>query len=157
MTWQQTIAGKFPRDFVHHLGDGKMMIANINTSEGHSKYIVEVYQEHYARLRHYFLRHLENTCEAEDCVQETINRFFFFMDDRDWEAEAEYISVYLMRIAGLICSRKLAEKRRQRADNPNVNGNSCIFTNLQTLVLQAIKEGLEFKQIFLRPKRATAD
>ena len=94
-----------------------MKIAAINANEDHVQYIGQVYQEHGARLRHYFLVQLGDTSEVDDCVQETICRFFFFMEDRQWEAETKYISVYLMRIAGLLCSRKLAEKRKQRADS----------------------------------------
>jgi len=128
-----------------------MTIATIHADEDQSQYIGTVYQQHSARLRRYFLIQLGGPSEADNCVQETIRRFFFFMEDRDWEAEAEYISVYLMRIAGLICSRKLAEKRRQCADNSDDTENNSVFTSLQTLAFQAVKERIEFLQFVLRP------
>ena len=60
------------------------------------------------------------------------------MEDRCWETDVEYLSVYLMRIAGSICSRKLAERKRQSKFDKFRNG-----------VVQAIKERKDFKQLFL--------
>ncbi len=128
-----------------------MTIATIHADEDQSQYIGTVYQQYSDRLRRYFLIQLGDPSEADNCVQETMRRFFFFLEDRDWEAEAEYISVYLMRIAGLICSRKLAEKRRQCADNSDDTENNSIFMSLQTLAFQAVKERIEFLQFVLRP------
>jgi hypothetical protein len=100
---------------------------------------------------------LGDTSEADDCVHETIRRFFFFMEDRNWEAEAEYMNVYLMRIAGLLCSRKLAEKRSRFAGSLVNDGNKSSFNKVRVEAIQTIKERLQFKQFFLRAKRATAD
>jgi hypothetical protein len=122
-----------------------MIITNINASEEQSQYIGQVYQEHYARLRHYFLTQLGNTSEADDCVQETIRHLFFFMEERCWEAEAEYIPVYLMRIAGLLCSRKLAEKRLQSANNLDGNESNSLFDKVRIAVIRTMKERIEFK------------
>src|SRR5437016_5225667 len=106
-----------------------MRIATINASEDHSQYVGQVYQEHYARLRHYFLIQLGNASEADDCVHETLRRLFFFMEERDWEAEAEYIFVYLMRIAGGICSKKLGEKGPQRTSGLG-NMHNSLFNKI---------------------------
>jgi DNA-directed RNA polymerase specialized sigma24 family protein len=132
------------------LGGGKMTIGTINTSEDHSRYIGQVYQEQYARLQRYFLIQLGDSSEADDCVQETIRRLFFFMEDRNWEAEAEYIPVYLMRIAGLLCSRKLAEKRSQRAASLSNNENNSLFVKIKIEMIKALKERVEFKQSIRR-------
>jgi DNA-directed RNA polymerase specialized sigma24 family protein len=134
-----------------------MTIEIVNASEDRSHYVGLVYEEHYGRLRHYFLLQIGDAAEAEACVHETIRRFFFFMEDRNWEAEVKYISIYLMRIAGLLCSRKLAEKRAQHTRGLNDNGNKSSFNKIRDEVFQTIKEHLQFKQIFLRPKRLTAD
>lgn len=87
-----------------------MTIATIEASEDQCQYLGQVYQEQYPKLRHYFARQLGDGPEADECARETIRRLFFFMEDRDWEAEAEYVPVYLMRIAGLLCSRKLRDR-----------------------------------------------
>lgn len=134
-------------------GTGEIARATINVSEEHSQHVGQVYQEHYARLRHYFLTQLGAASEAEDCVRETIRHFFFFMEDRLWEAE--YISVYLMRIAGLICSRKLAEKRLRSANGLKENENRGRFNKIRTQAVRTIKERIEFRQpefrqLFLR-------
>jgi DNA-directed RNA polymerase specialized sigma24 family protein len=91
-----------------------MMINAGSVSEAHSQYIGQVTQEHYARLRHYFLIQLGDASEADECVEETMRHFFFFMEERQWEEETEYISDYLMKIAGLLWSRKVIEKRSRR-------------------------------------------
>jgi DNA-directed RNA polymerase specialized sigma24 family protein len=117
-----------------------MTIASINASEDQNQYVAQVYEEQYARLRRYFLVQLGDSSEADDCVHETMRRLFFFMEERNWEAEAEYIPVYLMRIAGLVCSRKLSEKRSQSA-----------FHKVKLMAIQAIKERMESMKTFLRP------
>lgn len=134
-----------------------MRIETINASEDHNHYVGQVYEEHYGRLLHYFLVQIGDTSEADNCVHETIRRLFFFMENRDWEAEAEYINVYLMRIAGLLCTRKLAEKRSQGALSLADNGNKSSFNKIRDEVLQTIKERLQFKQFFVKPKRVTTD
>jgi DNA-directed RNA polymerase specialized sigma24 family protein len=126
-----------------------MTIATINASEDQSQYIGDVYQEHGARLRHYFLVQLGDAAEAEDCVQETICRLFFFMEDRNWEAEAEYISVYLMRIAGLLCSRKLSEKSSRRTSSLNKGGKKSLFNKVRTELTETIKHPRELIQFVL--------
>src|SRR5215216_5327516 len=128
-----------------------MTIATINASEEHCKYIGQVYQEQYARLRRYFLVQLGSSSEADDCVQETIRRLFFFMEDRDWEAEAEYIPVYLMRIAGLLCSRKLMAQRGQRAAGLDDNKHDGLFHKIRIEALKTIKERIEIQRFVLRP------
>lgn len=128
-----------------------MMLANFNVSEDHSQYVGQVYQKHYARLRHYFLTQLGDVREAEGCVNETFRHLFFFMEDRDWEAEAEYIFVYLMRIAGLLCSRKLGEMRSQHAAELYGNGRNSLFNKVRAEVAGVMKERSEFIRSILRP------
>lgn len=127
-----------------------MTISTINASEEHSQHIGQVYREHYARLRRYFLAHLGDASEADQCAQETIRRFFFFMEDRCWETDVEYIPVYLMRIAGFLCSRRLAEKRVRRSNSLKGENNS-LLNKIKNKVIQAINELAEFRQLFLRP------
>jgi len=123
-----------------------MTLSMINASEEHSLHIGQVYQEHYARLRRYFLAQLGNASVADACVQETIRRFFFFMEDRCWETDAEYIPVYLMRIAGFLCSRRLAEKRVRRS----------LFNRIKNEVLETINALTKLWQLFLRPVKGNA-
>lgn len=115
-----------------------MTIATINASEDQSQYVGQVYQEQYARLRRYFLTQLGDGDEADKCVHETLRRLFFFMEDRDWEAEAEYVPVYLMRIAGFLCSRKLGEKRAQRAAGV-AGGGESLFNKIRAEVFWVIR------------------
>jgi hypothetical protein len=127
-----------------------MRVAAINGVEEHSRHIGQVYQENYARLRHYFQAQLGNAAEADVCVHETIRCFFFFMEDRCWEADAEYVPVYLMRIAGgLLCSKKLAaETSRWSWLRDGKTGN--LFRKIRNEVFRPTKEHLESVQLFLR-------
>jgi hypothetical protein len=127
-----------------------MTITTINASEEHCLYIGQVYEEYNVRLRDYFLAQLGNTREADNCVQETIRLFFFFMEDRCWETDAEYIPVYVMRIAGFLCSRKLAERSGRRKDSLISHKTSVLFDKIRTEVAQTIKGRAEFWQLFLR-------
>lgn len=130
-----------------------MTISTINASEEHSLHIGQVYQEHYERLRLYFLTQLGNANEADDCAQETIRRFFFFMEDRCWETDAEYIPVYLMRIAGFLCSRRLAGKRVQRSNSLGGSQSDSLFNKIKNEVLQTISELTEFKVVLSQTSR----
>jgi DNA-directed RNA polymerase specialized sigma24 family protein len=128
-----------------------MTIATVNASEDQSQYVGQVYQQEYARLEHYCRTQLGDTPEAEACVHETIRRFFFFMEERDWEAEAEIIPVYLIRIAGLICSRKLGEKRLRRSARPECNTRRGLFNKIRTEAAETMKERIELVKSALRP------
>ena len=125
-----------------------MTIVNFDASEDQSHHVAKVYQEQYAGLRHYFLIQLGDGPEVERCIQETMRRFFFFMEDRDWEAEAEYVHVYLMRIAGLLCSRMLGEKRSGRAVG-RLEGGKGLFNKVRAEVIRAVRERVELVRIFL--------
>lgn len=124
-----------------------MMINAGSVSEDHAQNIGQIYQEYYARLRHYFLIQLGDVSETDECVHETIRLFFFFMEERQWgeEEEAEYIFVYLMRIAGLLCSRKLIEKRSQRIVS------FSLLNKIRTEVAKIIKKRIDFIRFVLRP------
>jgi DNA-directed RNA polymerase specialized sigma24 family protein len=126
------------------------MIGNIHASEDQSMYIGQVYQEEYASLRNYFLTQLGDESVADDCAQKTLQQLFFFMEDRDWEAEAKYITVYIWRIAGFLCSRKLCEKRSQRANRVNDYGNKSVFNKVRVGMRSVIKEGKAFTRASLR-------
>jgi hypothetical protein len=125
-----------------------MKIGNIDAGEEHSKYVWQVYQEKYQKLHSYFLAQLDDSSEADDCVLETIRCLFFFMEDRDWETESEYISVYLMRIAGFLCSRKLSEKRLLRANS--LFSNRITPNKIRVATIWVIKECVKFIKAFLR-------
>jgi hypothetical protein len=125
-----------------------MTIVNIDAGED-SHYVARVYQEQYARLRHYFQIQLGDNPEVERCIQETMRSLFFFMKDRDWEAEAEYIPVYVMRIAGQLCSKRLGEKRSRRA--AGLRGKSRgMFNKVRAEVIRTIRERIELMKVFLR-------
>ena len=123
------------------------MIGNINASEDQSRYIGQVYQEEYASLRSYFIEQLDDESVADDCAEKTLQLLFFFMEDRDWEAEAEYIPVYVWRIAGFLCSRKLSEKRSPCPVSVNDYGNKSILNKVRITAGQFIKESMEFMNI----------
>lgn len=133
-----------------------MITAAVSTSNDHSEYIEQVYEDHRAGLRHYFLRQAGNVSEADDYVQETIRRFFVFMADRDWEAEGEYILVYLMRIAGVLCLEKLSKKRSQCTYNRDGSENKRLFNEIRDEASQTSKERIEFKQFFLSSKEGNS-
>lgn len=78
-----------------------------------SQRVGQVYGKYYPRLKRYFLRQLGDPSEADDCVRETVYRFFDFMRRRRWEEEAEYVPVYLMRTACIVCSENLSRKAQR--------------------------------------------
>jgi DNA-directed RNA polymerase specialized sigma24 family protein len=127
-------------------------IATSDSSANYDQYIEQVYETHYARLRHYFLRQFGSTSEADVCVEETICRFFVFMKNRRWEEEVEYLPVYLMRIASTLCLAKLEEKKSQCADRLEGNEKKSPFDKIRAEAIQACKERIQFKQFILRPK-----
>jgi DNA-directed RNA polymerase specialized sigma24 family protein len=128
-----------------------MMVAAINGVEEHSRHIGQIYQENYARLRHYFQAQLRDAAEADACVHETIRRFFFFMEDRCWEEDDEYVPVYLMRIAGgLLCSKKLAAETLRRRSWLRGDKAGDLFCKIRNEVFRPAKERLESVQLFLR-------
>jgi hypothetical protein len=121
-----------------------MKMAVINVEE-HSRHIGLVYQKYYARLHYYFQAQLGDTPEAEDCVQETIRRFFFFMEDRVWEADAENVPVYLMRIAGaLLCAKRAAAGQ--------VGGGKAAgrFGRIRNELIQPFRARLESVRLLLK-------
>lgn len=117
-----------------------MTIIKIDAGEDHCQYVGQFYQEQYERLRRYFLRQLGDGSEIDDCIRETMRHFFFFMEDRDWEREAQYITVYLMSIAG-----KVAERRLECA------AGRGLFSKVRAEAVRTIKERVEFMTFFLRP------
>lgn len=119
-----------------------MRMAVISNVEEHSQYIGPVYQEHYARLHNYFQAQLGNTPEVENCVQETIRHLFFFMETRCWETDAEYVPVYLMRIAGaLLCAKKVAAGKVGREKT------GSLFGKITNELIQPFKARLEFGKL----------
>lgn len=128
-----------------------MRVAVINGVEEHSRHIGQVYQEHYARLRHYFQAQLRGAAEADACVHETIRRFFIFMEDRCWEEDEEYVPIYLMRIAGgLLCSKKSAAAALRRRSGLCGGKAGHLFCKIRNEVFRPAKELLASVQLFLR-------
>lgn len=124
-----------------------MRVVNIKAGEEHSQYVGQIYQEHYARLRNYFLTQLGDASEADACLQETFNLFFFFMEDRCWEAEAEYLPAHLMKIAGLLCSKKLAAKGTRRKHRFGDGVRDSLLGKLGSGVVQAVRECVALGQL----------
>lgn len=133
-----------------------MTVQTVNAGEDQTQYVAQIYQEQYARLLRYFLRQLGNAAEAEACVQETIRRLFYFMEDRDWESESEYVPVYLMRIAGLVCSRKLREGRSKLQERFDRNAGRGLLNRIRTEAVETVKERIEFVRRILSPAEAGA-
>jgi DNA-directed RNA polymerase specialized sigma24 family protein len=125
-----------------------MSIRAINADEEHNHYVGQVYEEHYARLRRYFLTQLHDAAEADECAHETISRLFSFMKDKEWEAE--YVFVYLMRIAGRVCTRKLNEKGARRAACLDGKGRG-LFDRIRAEVAGAVRERSNFVRFVLSP------
>jgi DNA-directed RNA polymerase specialized sigma24 family protein len=127
-----------------------MTTATIKTSRDQSLYIEQVFENHCPRLRHYFLRQTGNTSLADDCVRETMSRFFIFMKDRDWTEEMEAIPGYLLRIAAILCSEKLTE-RSQDPSRPVSHENKSLFNKMTDEAIQTGRERIQYKQFLLRP------
>ncbi|HEX8285502.1 MAG TPA: hypothetical protein VF588_19260 [Pyrinomonadaceae bacterium] len=121
-----------------------MRVTTINGVEEHTRHIGEVYQKYYPRLRNYFTAQLGDTPDADACVQETVRRFFFFMEDRCWEADAEFVPVYLMRIAGgLLCSKMSAGAKAGRGKSYG------LFDKIKGQLLQPLRARPEMVRLFL--------
>jgi hypothetical protein len=126
------------------------MLAAINASEEQSQYLGQFYEEYYARLRSYFQLQLGDASEADDCVQETLRHFFFFMKDRCWEAEVKLINFRLRMIAGGVCSKKLAKKRARLANGSGRQEKESLLDKIMREVLWPIRSRMEFKQMFIK-------
>jgi hypothetical protein len=124
-----------------------MNTGTMSTSGEYSLYIGQVYQRHNARLRSNFLSQLGDETEADECLQETLRHFFFFMQDRCWESEAHLVDVYVMRIAGAVCSRRLARKRALAASAPE---QKSLLERLGREALKPVQASAALKQLFLR-------
>ena len=128
------------------------MIAPAMDSVGdHSQYVEQVYEKHHARLLRYFRVQFGHPSEAEEYVQETICRFFLFMRGRCWENEVEYIPGYLIRLAGIFCMEKLAEKNSQAVDSLDDSNHLDGFNKIKDMAIHSIKEHLRIPQ----PSRIT--
>jgi hypothetical protein len=93
---------------------------------------------------------LGDASEADACVQDTIRCCFFFMEDRCWEADAEYVPVYLMRIAGGLCSKNLAERKALHKNWLGWREVAGLLNKIRRRVVQPIKERAESIRLFLR-------
>lgn len=122
----------------------------MSASDEYSPHIGQIYLKYNARLRGNFLSQLGDDSEAEECVQETLRLFFFFMKDRCWESEVKLLDVYLMRIAGGVCSKKLAEKRARSANVLGRHEKESLFDRIRREVIQPVQKRMELKQLFLR-------
>jgi DNA-directed RNA polymerase specialized sigma24 family protein len=127
-----------------------MTTGTMSASGEYTRYIGQIYQGYNARLRGNFLALLGNASDADECVQETLRHFFYFMKDRCWESDVKSIDAYLMRIAGGVGSKKLAEKRAQREDSLGRHENDSLLDKVRREVFQPIQERVKFKQLFLR-------
>mgnify|MGYP001143766971 CR=1 FL=1 len=115
-----------------------MSVATLNDNAWRGLDAGQFYQEHYARLRHYFLMQLGDTSEANDCTQETLRYFFFFMEDRCWAREAQHIPVYLMRLAGSVCTSRLAERGARRKKRHGLQKARGLFGKLRNEVARPL-------------------
>lgn len=122
-----------------------MNTATMSASGEYSIHIGQVYLRYNTRLRSNFLSQLGDEAEAEECLQETLRHFFFFMQDRCWESEVELIDVYVMRIAGAVCSRRLARKRALPAAAPE-----RLLDRLGHKMFKPVHAGVVLNQLFLR-------
>ena len=108
-----------------------------------SRYIEQVFDKHYARLQIHFLRQFGNLSEADDCVEETICRFFIFMEGHGWEEEANDIHVHLLRIACNLCLQKLRAKRSHSVSAFDLNRyQSGSFNKIRDESIQSIEKRL---------------
>jgi DNA-directed RNA polymerase specialized sigma24 family protein len=133
-----------------------MRMATIDAGEEHSRYVGRIYQEYYAGLRYYFLSQLGDASEADACVQKAFSLLFFFMKDRCWETDAEYVHVYLMRIAGQLCSKKLATKRARRKNRLGLDRAESLLHKIIDGVIQPARERLASFNSFVGRTAATA-
>jgi hypothetical protein len=121
-----------------------MNTGTMSASGEYSLYIGPIYQRYNARLRSNFLSLLGDEREADECLQETLHCFFFFMQDRCWESEAKLIDIYLMRIAGAVSSRRLA---RRRARVAKAGAKEGVLEQLRRTIIRPLQARAAFKQL----------
>lgn len=124
-----------------------MNTGTLSASSEYSLYIGPIYQRYNARLRRNFVSLLGDEREADECLQETLRRFFFFMQDRCWESEAKLIDTYLMRTAGAVSSRRLA---RQRARLAEAIAKEGVLEQLRREIIKPLQTYSALKQLLLR-------
>ncbi|HEX8146543.1 MAG TPA: hypothetical protein VF591_04990 [Pyrinomonadaceae bacterium] len=120
-------------------------MATSNVGDDYGARVGQVCDEHYARLRHYFLTQLGSAPEADYCVRETIYRFFVFARGRRWEELAEHVPGCVMRTAALLCSEKL-EERRRLADARRDDDSENALRGMAEEAARAVQERLRFRQ-----------
>ena len=107
------------------------MLSNrtLNVGEGHDRYFGQLYQKFGEPLRRDFLSQMESDAEATECLLETFNYFFEYMEGRPWEKDEKLIRYRLRMIAAGVCTKRLAEKSalaaqglaRQEQEEPPLN------------------------------------
>lgn len=124
-----------------------MVEAAIYPDDDHIRFVEHVYEKQHARLLRYFWVQLGDISEAEDCIQETIYRFFLLMVGRCWSNEMEYISVRLMKLAAILCMEKLAETKLQDVDSLDDSEHPDGFNKIRDAAICSIKERLRVTQL----------
>lgn len=129
---------------------GKAKAVAIYAGEEHSQHVGQVYQEHCAMLRGYFMKHVGKGAEADALVRETVSRFFLFMEERDWESYAEDVPDYLMKIAGgVLFSESARGMLARRKNRPGVKGPGGLLRVLRVGVARSLQEGVRWGQSLL--------
>ncbi len=134
-----------------------MNTLDMNVSGDDSQRAGRVYLMYGAKLYGNSLSLLGDASEADECVRETFRHFFLLMKDLRWEADAEAIDTYLMRISGGVSSRRLAEKRRlaaalarQEAEALALQESESLLNKLRREALRPVEQLAQFKQLFVR-------
>lgn len=127
-------------------------VSELNMSAGgdDSGRVGTIYLTYHAKLRGNFLPVLGDASEADECVRETFRHFFYLMKERGWESDAKKRDRYLMRIAGGVCSRRLAEKTRRRASALARVEQESLLDKLRREVLRPAEQLAHPRQLFVR-------
>jgi hypothetical protein len=127
-----------------------MAMGTMEACDEYSRHVGLIKQRYGAKLRRNFLSQLGDASEAEACWQETLRYFLLFMEDHCWEPDEKLTRVYLLRLAGAVCSRRLAEKRLRCASGcGRWEGESALDKIVRELI-QLARWRVEFKQLFLK-------
>jgi hypothetical protein len=82
----------------------------------HSRYYGQVHEKYSAPLRDDFLAQLGDDSEAEECVDEVLDYYFLYMNDRRWNPDEKLMDFRMRMIAGGVCTRRLAGRTARSAD-----------------------------------------
>lgn len=122
-----------------------MKTATIDACEEQRRREEQIRNDYYAGLLYEFWALLGDASEAEARAHETIDLFFVFMKNQDWEAEAKNIPAYMLEQTRLVSEGALAAGRAPSEIEPSpceVDKADGMLHKIVDAMIQPVRERL---------------